>query len=561
MSEFHLKTIRNLWYCKTCESEKDLPTVSRCKSQHPESLERVLSSNGTEVATEKCDQKITNFSEIKSDDLNQLVMTECILVQLSELSMYNIEKTYICPERGCNSSYTMYADDYKEIYQKDTYGSCQHHEGQPLKYNRENRITGDLRKVMFQEPTDTGSVNPRSIKAHLTGKNARMELNAGKKYRIICRVLTTIDSKKNDDDFVLDVIQIRCLDQKTNEQPSALEIQMYRDMDQTKIVESLAPNVINRTDIKLASLISLLSGGREDGNRWDMSVLFVGDPSTGKSAILDKLKQLDKRSFKISGRSTSSAGMVMGVDNLADGTRMAKFGPVILANGSYVCIDELDKMRPEDQSSLHDVMESQVAHLNKVGINLTMPARTKIVGAANPIGSNWNIEKTVMQNINMPASFIARFGYVFLLLNNFTEEMEDEQYEAMEYITDNSIEDFIAKEKLLSEYELMKFINYANLLDPKFDEGVFKHIRLSFRDISKNSKNRGKVNIDTRAFEDIKRGAYAFAKLGLSERVTKEHAQQALDLYQRSLDSFGVSSKEEHDRIHMTEPMKLETLD
>lgn len=373
--------------------------------------------------------------------------------------------------------------------------------------------------------------------------------------------MTTIDSKKNDDEFVLDVIQIRCLDQKTDVQPTALEISTYKEMEQNKIVESLSPHVIHRTDIKLASLISLLSGGRDDGNRWDMSVLFVGDPSTGKSAILDKLKQLDKRSFKISGRSTSSAGMVMGVDNLSDGTRMAKFGPVILANGSYVCIDELDKMRPEDQSSLHDVMESQVAHLNKVGINLTMPARTKIIGAANPLKSNWEKEKTVMQNINMPASFIARFGYVFLLLNDFTDEMEDEKFEAMGFINDNGLDAFIEKENLLTEDELIKFINYANTLNPVFEQGVFKFIHSCFKQIRNTSRNHGKMNIDTRAFEDIKRGSYAFAKLGLSEKVTQGHAQQALELYQKSLDSFGMDSKEEHERINMTTPSKLETID
>lgn len=561
MSEFYLKTIRNLWYCKTCEAEKDLPTVSRCKSQHPESLERVLESNGQQIATEKCEEKIIPFQSIKADHLNTLVMTECILVQLSELSMFNIEKTYTCPQRGCTSSYTMYADDYKEIYSKDTYGSCEHHDGQPLKYNRENRITGDLRKVMFQEPTDSGSVNPRSIKAHLTGSNARMTLNAGKKYRIIARVLTSIDSKRNDDEFVLDVVLIRCLDEKTDEQPTTLELSTFREMDQTKVVESLAPHVIHRTDIKLASLIAYLSGGKNDGERWDMSVLFVGDPSTGKSAILDKLKELDKRSFKISGRSSSSAGMVMGVDNLSDGTRMAKFGPVILANGSYVCIDELDKMRPEDQSSLHDVMESQVAHLNKVGINLTMPAKTKIMGAANPIKSNWDTTKSVMQNINMPASFIARFGYVFLLLNNFDDEKEDDKYDAMGYINDNGIESYIEKEGLLTTDQLRKYLNYANTLDPTFEDGVFRFIHEQFKALRKITRNRGLLNIDTRTFRDILRGSYAFAKLGLSATVTKDHAQQALNLYQASLDSFGVKSQEEHERINLTEPSKLETLD
>jgi DNA replicative helicase MCM subunit Mcm2 (Cdc46/Mcm family) len=555
------KTIKNLWYCKSdsCQCNKSLDMVSLCKSKHPEMLVRVIEMQGDKVVAEECENKITPFANINAHHINDLIMTECILVQLSEQSIYNIEKIYSCPERNCRSTHTMYVDDYKEIYSKDTFGMCEEH-NIALKYNRDNRITGDLKKVMFQEPTDSGSVNPRSIKAHLTGGNARIQLNAGKKYRIVSRVLTTVDSKKNDDEFVLDVIQIRCLDEKTDEQPTALEISIFKEINQTKVIESLAPHVIHRTNIKLASIIAYLSGGKKDGERWDMSVLFVGDPSTGKSAILDKLKELDKRSFKISGRSSSSAGMVMGVDNLSDGTRMAKFGPVILANGSYVCIDELDKMRPEDQSSLHDVMESQVAHLNKVGINITMPARTKIMGAANPVKSNWETSKTVMQNINMPASFIARFGYVFLLLNDFTDEMEDNKYDAMGYINDNGIEAYIEKENLLSTSDLIKFLNYANTLDPKFDEGVFRFIHENFKALRKITKNRGILNIDTRTFRDILRGSYAFAKLSLSDKVTRLHAQQAIDLYQASLDSFGADSKEEHERLNMTAPNTLESI-
>ena len=558
MSDF--KTIRNLWYCKTCECNTGKNTVGFCKSRHPESLRRVIEMQGNNVVTEECDAKITPFPEIESSHINSLIMTECILVQLSEQSIYNLEKHYNCPENTCGKSYTAYADDYKEILNKDTYGMCEDHEV-PLLYDRSTRLTADLRKVMFQEPTDTGSTNPRSIKAHLVGDNAKMQMQAGKKYRIIARVLTSIDSKKNDDEFLLDVIEIRCLDQKTDVLPTPLELSVFKEMSQDKIVESIAPNVVHRTSIKKASLIALLSGGKEDGQRWDMSALFVGDPSTGKSAILDSIKRLDKRSFKISGRSTSSAGMVMGVDNLSDGTRMAKFGPVILANGSFVCIDELDKMNPEDQSSLHDVMESQVAHLNKVGINLTMPAKTKIIGAANPKNSNWLKTQSIMQNVDMPASFIARFGYVFLTLNDFTDEMEDDKYEVMEYINDNGIEAYIEKEKLLTEQDLIKFINYAHTLDPVFMVGTFKHIREQFKILKAAQKGKDSVNIDTRSVEDVKRGAYAFAKLGLSEVVTIKHADQAMNLYRDSLRSFGSESKEEHERIHLSNPVSIETLD
>ena len=139
--------------------------------------------------------------------------------------------------------------------------------------------------------------------------------------------------------------------------------------------------------------------------------------------------------------------------------------------------------------------------------------------------------------------------------------MEDDKYEVMEYINDNGIEAYIEKEKPLTEQDLIKFINYAHTLDPVFMVGTFKHIREQFKILKAAQKGKDSVNIDTRSVEDVKRGAYAFAKLGLSEVVTIKHADQAMNLYRDSLRSFGSESKEEHERIHLSNPVSIETLD
>ena len=351
--------------------------------------------------------------------------------------------------------------------------------------------------------------------------------------------------KENYNRFVLDVNRIRCLDEDTSKLPDANELAYLVQVDKKLIVESLAPEIIYRSNEKMACLISYLSGGRLDGIRGDISSLFVGDPSTGKSQLLNALHSLDKKSFKISGRSTSAAGMVMGVDNLPDGTRMATFGPVILAHNHFVCIDEMDKMQPGDRSMLHDVMEDEVAHLNKVGINITMPAQTKIIGAANPKASRYDRKATIMANIGMPNSFLARFGYIFLVIDDFTLEQERAKLQRINYIKVEGLDKFIESEGLLTKDLLIKYLNHAKSINPIFQSESLTKLEDLYLELKFRKQLEGSIDIDTRAYHDIIRASYSFARFRLSNKVEIIDVNMAWNLYTQSLNSFGMNTKGE----------------
>ncbi len=56
----------------------------------------------------------------------------------------------------------------------------------------------------------------------------------------------------------------------------------------------------------------------------------------------------------------------------------------MLADGGIACVDEIDKMRPEDRSAMHEGLEQQQISVSKAGINATLKSRCSLLGAANP---------------------------------------------------------------------------------------------------------------------------------------------------------------------------------
>jgi replicative DNA helicase Mcm len=133
-----------------------------------------------------------------------------------------------------------------------------------------------------------------------------------------------------------------------------------------KLIKSMAPGILGHEAVKEAILLLLVGGPQTilpDGTklRGDINVFLVGDPGVAKSEMLKFAAQVAPRGMFASGRGSTAAGLSAAVIREKN-TLMLEAGVVVLADQGIACIDEFDKMRPEDRSALHEQMEQQSYH-------------------------------------------------------------------------------------------------------------------------------------------------------------------------------------------------------
>ena len=337
-----------------------------------------------------------------------------------------------------------------------------------------------------------------------------------------------------------------------------------------KMIGSIAPSIYGYEEVKQAVALQLFSGvvkNLPDGTRirGDIHILLVGDPGIAKSQILRYVVNLAPRGVYASGKSASSAGLTAAaVKDDFDGSWTLEAGALVLADKGVAAIDEMDKMKTEDRSSLHEAMESQTISVAKAGILATLKCRCSLLGAANPKLGRFDPFDNIAEQINMPPSLMSRFDLIFILQDkpeekrdkniaghilksHFAGELNEHQKHVLSsQVTDESIKD--AMKSIRPEIEaalLRKYIAYAKRrVFPIMTEEAKERITKFYLELRKQGEgDNAPIAVTARQLEGLVRLSEASAKMRLSEKVTPEDVEKTIGITMSSLKQVGMDNE------------------
>ena len=308
-----------------------------------------------------------------------------------------------------------------------------------------------------------------------------------------------------------------------------------------KLVESFAPHIQGHSMIK-ESILLLITGSTQrlltDGSkiRGDINIFLVGDPGTAKSEMLKFCARVAPRGLYTSGRGSTAAGLTAAVVRDKSGIMMLEAGAVVLGDQGLVCIDEFDKMRPEDRSALHEVMEQQSASIAKGGIVATLNARTSILAAANPMYGKYDPFKSIIENVNIPIPLLTRFDLIFVIRDIPSKEKDAG---IARHIINLHTPRGIDRRSIIDVDTLTKYLAYAKTFDPVLTRDAEEKI-LEYYLKMRHIDAEGMIVATPRQLEGLIRLTMARARLLLKDRADGDDAERAIYLFKSMLADAGV---------------------
>jgi len=345
------------------------------------------------------------------------------------------------------------------------------------------------------------------------------------------------------------------------------------------LVHSLCPSIYGHDLVKAGLLLGLFGGTSKSQNaalpvRGDPHILVVGDPGLGKSQMLTAACNVAPRGVFVTGNTTTTSGLTVTLTRESGNDFALEAGALVLADQGCCCIDEFDKMSGQHQALL-EAMEQQSISVAKAGVVCSMPARTAILAAANPVGGHYNKAKTVAENLKLGPALLSRFDLVFILIDRPDETQDGLLSEHVMTLHSKDYSPKAKKTQITQRFNnrlrpttasqvagqslsdrlvtapgemvdpvppqcLKKYIAYARrYVQPKLTPPAAKVLQTFYLELRAQHQTADSTPITTRQLESMVRLTEARAKLELREEAGEQDAADVVEIMKSSMvDTF-----------------------
>lgn len=561
-----------------------------------------LTDNIYDVKIENCTPRFYNLPmarrvlirDLRAEHISRFVAIEGIVRKVTEVRPKIVEATYFC--NNCGKKVRV----FQEEGVLKTPFECPACKSKRFTFVPEESLLVDSQRIKIQEYPENlkGGEQPQSIDVYLEGDITGI-INPGD--RVIINGIVRANPRglgakrlTHMDMFIegnsIEILQQEYEEFEITEEDKKKILELAEDERiYERIVGSIAPSIYGYEDIKLAIALQLFGGVPKrlpDGTeiRGDIHILLVGDPGVAKSQLLRYVHRIAPRSVYTTGKGTTTAGLTAtAVRDEVDGRWTLEAGALVLADKGVALVDEIDKMRAEDRSALHEAMEQQTISVAKAGINAVLKARCALLGAANPKYGRFDRYQPIAEQINLSPTLMSRFDLIFVLTDDpdverdkalaehilkthkLGEKLEKIKHVSGEY-SRKSLEAEIQKVTPAIEPDLLrKYIAYAKrTVFPILTEEAEKRIVEFYVGMRGKAKENSPVPITARQLEALIRLAEASARIRLSDRVEVEDVERVIRIIRKSLEqiamdpetgeididyAFSGTSKTQRDRI------------
>ncbi len=491
---------------------------------------------------------------IRSKHLNELIIIEGIIRQASDVRPQVVDAKFECPSCGTVISVLQIEKKFREPARC----SC----GRRGNFRLVSKKMVDTQRLVVEESPESlsGGEQPKKInvfvKEDLVEPEMEEKTTPGSRVKVI-GVLKEVPVPIHTGglstrfEIAIEVNNLIPLEETFEElditeedERQILELSQDPQIFE-KLSKSITPSIWGYEEIKKSLVLQLFGGVRKvhaDGqkSRGDIHILLIGDPGVAKSVTLSFMAGISPKGRYVVGKSASGAGLTATVvrDEYLRGWSL-EAGAMVLANKGLVCIDELEKMDPQDRSSMHEAMEQQTITISKANVQATLRAETSVLAAANPKFGRFDPYQPIGQQIDLPPTLINRFDVIFTL-----RDIPDKERDLR--IADHVLHEHKkeGKDMIIPKELFQKYVAYAKqritpyLSDEAVEEIKKFYINLRNKPVSSESALRP-IPISARQLQALIRMSEAAAKVRLSEEVTREDALIAIDIIKYYLMQVG----------------------